>query len=675
MADFHDRLLEGLNPEQREVVLHDQGPLQVVAVAGAGKTHALVNRCGYLVRVRGVDPSCILAVTFSRAGASEMQERLDALIGKSGARIGTFHSLALEILKSESPKYEDWKIDDTDRYRLCIKDTCSYKELNWQDADITLISSFIGLCKANVARPDSEIARALVNEVCGKSKAYASPSRVLQVYMRAEEIRRERLLLTFDDMLMEAVELLRDDEGARARWASRYQYVLQDEAQDMNLAQLLMGELLAKDHRNYMLVGDPAQAIFAFRGAKPERLLAFERDWGAKVILMGRNYRCGEAIIDTANAALDAMDPATRLPVKMIAERREEGGNRVPGVVTCKQYLTLDDEGSGIVDQIQTAIVDGKQPKDFVVLYRVNAQSRAPEEALITARLPYRVIGGISFYERKEVKNLLAYLRLANGTGTLDDVGRCINTPFRFLGKAFVAKVREEAERRGATRGNADWAGIIRAVAEREGLQYRQRNSANLWATLIDEMRARILRGRTATPDTQPYMDSLPAAVLERIVLETRYSEALLKEEGEESVENSRVSNVREMIRAAGRFNSVDDLLSYADKMIAANKDSAKEKNPNKVTLCTLHRSKGLEWPIVFLSGVSEDILPHGRTDDLGEERRLYYVGVTRARDELHASCVRTIAIGSRIRSTEPSRFLGESGLTPVVAESAPKRE
>jgi DNA helicase-2/ATP-dependent DNA helicase PcrA len=676
MIDFHTRLTTGLNPEQHEVVLHDKGPLLVVAVAGAGKTHALVNRCGYLVRVRKVDPSRILAVTFSKAGADEMQERLDSLIGKSGARIGTFHSLALEILFAENPEYRDWTIDDRDRYRLCLKDATSYKEMDWKEADATLLSAYTGLCKANLARPDSDIAAGIADGFYARlRKPAAHPGLMRQAYARAEEIRQSRLLLTFDDMLMNAVEKLRDDNDARVRWASRYDYVLQDEAQDQNLAQLLMGELLAQDHRNYMLVGDPAQAIYGFRGAKPEKLLAFQNTWDSKVVLMGRNYRCGESIIDVANAALDAMRPDTRLDVKMIAERREDGAP-VPGTVSCKQYTTTDDEGFGIVDQIQAMMEDGVLPRDFAVLYRVNAQSRSPEEALITARLPYRVIGGVSFYERKEVKNLLAYLRLANGTGALDDVGRCINTPFRYLGKAFIEKVRAEAERAGVMSGaDRNWTKVIRTVADKEGIQSRQRSSANDWASIVDTMAARIARGVNAEPNSVPYDEALPASILERIVLQTRYAEALLKEEGEESTENSRVSNVREMIRAAGRFNSVSDLLDYVDKMIKASKESSKEKSPNKVTLCTLHRAKGLEWPVVFIAGVSDLVLPHGRAEEPDEERRLYYVGVTRARDTLHVSCVRTLAFGGKLREVDPSPFLAESGLRPTIVDHVPRSD
>lgn len=661
-AEAKKKLLEGLNPEQTEVVLHDKGPLLVVAVAGAGKTHALVNRCGYLTAVRGANPNRLLAVTFSRKGADEMQERLDSLIGDSGARVGTFHSLAYEILRREIPAYADeWKVDDRNKYRICIKDAVGYKEMDWKTADVTVLESFISLCKCNLARPDSDVAAEIAQEFYSRApNAATQPSKLLEAYSRADDLCRQRKLLTFDNMLMEAVELLRDDDDTRIRWANKYDYVLQDEAQDQNLGQLLMGELLAQDHKNYMLVGDPAQTIFTWRGAKPEKLLNFEQNWGAKVIKMARNYRCGQVIINAANKSLAAMDPATKLDIAMMCERGTEG------VVRSTEYENLDEEGAGIANHIAEMVADGKEPRDFAILYRTNAQSRAPEEALIGARIPYRIIGGACFYERREVKNLLAYLRLASGKGELDDIARCINTPFRFLGRAFLERVREAAKESKIHKGKGgSWARLVMDVAQEAGIQRRQRYSAEDWGKLIEEIEFRVKRGKGAQPDTDTYKAALPARILEDVVRQTRYQEWLQKDEGEESTENSRVSNVREIIRAAARFTTVEELLDYVDKTVSASKDQRKEKDPNKVTLCSLHRAKGLEWPTVFLAGCASGILPHARAEDPEEERRLFYVGVTRARDTLHLSCVRTLVIGHQVRIATPSEFLVEAGLPP----------
>jgi DNA helicase-2/ATP-dependent DNA helicase PcrA len=668
--DVEQKLLEGLNPEQKEVVLHDKGPLLTGAVAGAGKTHALIRRVGYLVAVRDVPPSRVLAVTFSKKGADEMQQRLDALIGQSDARIGTFHSLAYEILRMEVPEYREWKVDDRNRYRICLKDATGYREMDWKAADVTVLEQFVSLCKCDLARPESDIARDIAQGMYERNpKATTNPSKMLEAYSRAEEIRRERQLLGFDDMLMEAVELLRDDDDLRHRWASKYDYVLQDEAQDQNLCQLLMGELLAKDHRNYMLVGDPAQTIYTWRGARPEKLLGFKKSWDAKLITMSRNYRCGEEIIAAANLALEAMAPETKLDMKMVGERG------VPGEISATEYDNLDEEGEYIADRIKELMADGQEARDFAILYRTNAQSRAPEEALISARIPYRIIGGASFYERREVKNLLAYLRLAEGRGDLDDIGRAINTPFRFLGRAFVDKVRDAAKESKAHKGKEgapSWPTIVRDVCNQARVQRRQKYSAEDWASMMEDLRFRIDRARNADEETDTKAAGMPARILEDIIRQTQYTEWLQKDEGEESTENSRVSNVREMVRAAGRFTSVADLLDYVDDTLAASKKQRKEEgdNPNKVVLCSLHRAKGLEWPNVFVAGASEKILPHGRCEDIEEERRLFYVGVTRARDRLAVSCVRNVAFGAKVLFTEPSRFIEEAGLELAAVES-----
>lgn len=667
-----ETILAGLNPEQREVALHDLGPLLVAAVAGAGKTHALICRILYLVKVRHVDPARILAVTFSRKGADEIGDRLTSKVPNHGARIGTFHSLALQILKVEREEYESWTIDDRNSYRYCIKDATGFKEMDWKDADITLLESFIGFAKCNLAHPDSDVAFAIASQFAQRSKKPVSPSRMVQAYARAEELRRDRKLLTFDDMLLEAVELLRDDDGIRTRWAMKWDYVMQDEAQDQNLGQLLMGEYLSKDHRNYMLIGDPAQTIYTWRGAQPSKLLGFEKEWNAKVVLMHRNYRCNDLVVRAANGALAAMDPSTKLDMTMTGERK------LTGLLTSRQYMTLDDEGEGITSMIVQAIEDGAQPRDFAILYRTNAQSRAPEEALIGARLPYQIIGGTCFYERREVKNLLAYLRLAAGTGKLDDIGRCINAPFRFLGKAFVERVEEAAKEADSAphKTGKGWGDLIRTVSRQAGIQRRQIESAENWAELIERISFRIERAKTAVHGSEPYTQGLPARVLEDVVRETRYTEWLIKDEGEESTENSRVSNIREMIRAATRFNTVAELLAYVDKTIAASKEQRKSKeDPNKVTLCSLHRSKGLEWPNVFLIGCSEGILPHARAEEPEEERRLFYVGVTRARDALHVSCAMYIALGNRVMPTVPSHFLDEAGIPAQPAQPVASEE
>ena len=661
------KLLKGLNPEQEAAVVFGEGPILVAAVAGAGKTRALVHRVAYLVAQRNVNPSRILAVTFSKAGADEMNDRLQKMLPGSGARIGTFHSVALEICRAEVPGLNEWEIDSKDRYRYCVKDAAGFRELDWKACDLNMTCDYISFCKSNMARPYSEEAMEIARERYyyqhGPKKA--DPTMLNRVYERAEELRRDRQLLTFDDMMLDAAELLQENEPVRKRWARRWDWVLQDEAQDQNRVQLVMGELLAKDHRNYLLVGDPAQAIYAWRGAMPSMLLSFEDRWNAKVVKMSRNYRCGQAIIDTANHVLDAMDPSTRLDMHMVCEKGTQGQ------VLCRQYADLDEEADGIASEIAEMIQDGTQPKDCAILYRTNAQSRAPEEALISRRIPYMVVGGTNFYNRKEVKDLLAYLRIAEGRGTLDDVRRCINAPFRFLGKAFVEKVTgvaKNARRAAKKQGKrVHWPSVVREACNMARVQNRQRISANEWSDILADCMERISEQETAQRDTDAWDRGKPVNILEDIVLATRYTDWLVKDEGEETTENSRVSNVRELIRAARRFPTVKELLDFIDDLAEASKGAyRKGQKPNKVILTTLHRSKGLEWENVFMTGCNEYVLPHARSEDIEEERRLFYVGVTRAKERLEVSCVSEIAVGDRVRPASASPFIFEAGLEPT---------
>lgn len=829
------KLLDGLNPEQEAAVLFGEGPILVAAVAGAGKTRALVHRVAHLVSQRKINPARILAVTFSKAGADEMNDRLEKMIPESKARIGTFHSVALEICKSEIPGYLG-EVDGKDRYRYCVKDAAGYRELKWKSCDINMTRDFIGFCKSNMARPFSEEAMTIAREryYYQHGPAKADPKRLNEVYERAEEIRRDRQLITFDDMMIDAAELLRDNESARKRWAQHWDYVLQDEAQDQNKVQLVLGELLARDHRNYLLVGDPAQAIYAWRGAMPSMLLSFESRWNAKVVKMGRNYRCGQLIIDTANKVLDAMDPSTRLDMHMICEKSTQGE------VLCRQYENLDEEAEGIAGEIAQLLEDGTeprdcalcacdkctnalishyeenpigpnqsiriiqhsnansrsrqdnglqsnndrplpeengetskekssrhaqwemegwpvqdgqrihrqksssseiplrtqnhhgtdtqqttekvrsgspqkrqydgqqtrkpeviseqfeahtpcsrcqspstakvlihadsqktQPRDVAILFRTNAQSRAPEEALISRRIPYMIVGGTNFYNRKEVKDLLAYLRIADGRGTLDDVRRCINAPFRFLGKEFVKKVTDVATsaRRAAKKEGkrVHWPSVVREACSKGHVQYRQKDSANEWSDILTNAMDNIKTQKESERDTPNWDAGKPVNILEGIVLETRYADWLVKDEGEETTENSRVSNVRELIRASRRFPTVTELLDFIDDLTEASKRNRKGQKPNKVILTTLHRSKGLEWENVFVTGANEYLLPHARSEDIDEERRLFYVGVTRAKERLAISCVGEIAVGDKVRNAYPSPFLAEAGLDPTI--------
>lgn len=676
------RLLEGLNPEQRTVVEWHRGAVLVAAVAGAGKTRALVHRIAYLVAVRGLNPANILATTFSKKAAGEMNDRLRDL-GVTEARVGTWHSLSLQILREELPDLRDWEIDARDRFRVIVKDVLGWQGMKWRNADLTTVLGYIGICKANAAEAGTEKAAEIAREIwesnpCGQN----DPHLLAEAYFKAQEAAIQRRLLTFDDMLLGCWKLLRTDTAVRDRWSNKWDFCLQDEAQDENLVQAEIGEFLARRHGNYMIVGDPAQSIYGFRGALPEKFLAFEKEWNAEVIRMHRNYRSGTDILEAANGSIRAMAPETHLGVEITGERG------VSGEVNLDEYQDADEEGEETAARILELHESGIAYRDIAVLYRTNAQSRGVEEACLSSRIPYVVIGGTNFYDRKEVKDLLAYLRAGAGRGGFDPVRRSLNKPFRFLGKAFLARVERGHVVGGPGRvAGEKWTETVRRVADSGGVQDRQRASAYEWAGLVDGI-AQSVTIRTADAENEATAevdlvgdldeikvsmvpesrDHMPAALLERVIKETDYMRYITRDEGTENVENNRVSNVRELVRAAGRFRTVAELLDYVDQVLEAAHEAKRDNRAaDRVTLCSLHRSKGLEWPAVFVLGCNEKILPHGRADDIEEERRLFYVGITRAKDVLHLSLLRVAAFGARVVDCDPSRFIAEAGLEVAV--------
>jgi DNA helicase-2/ATP-dependent DNA helicase PcrA len=411
-------------------------------------------------------------------------------------------------------------------------------------------------------------------------------------------------------------------------------------------------------------------SIYHFRGANPQAMLKFEHDWGATVVRMGRNYRSADCIVELANKSLEAMPAGTHLGVKMLAERGEQG--EVNAVV----YEDFDAEGEGVTELILESHEDGRKWSDHVVLFRTNAQSRGVEESLLGARVPYVVIGGTNFYDRREVKDLLAYLRVADGRGSFDDARRSINTPFRYLGKAFIDGLEGVLQPQ-----EGELVDLVRAyIAGPAKLQQRQKTSGLEWCEIVGGIRRTILEGMAEAATAVELGVELagskfaatPARILENLVTDLRYAEWLTRDEGMESPENNRVSNVRELVRAAGRFPTVAELLDYVDDTLERAARAKREATTSDVvTLCSIHRSKGLEWPVVFVLGVNDKILPHAMAEDPDEERRLFYVACTRARDVLQLSCVAKAAVSNRVLDLVPSRFLAEVGINLQANDSA----
>jgi DNA helicase II / ATP-dependent DNA helicase PcrA len=626
------RWLDGLNPEQAAVVGHTHGPICVLAGAGSGKTKALVARIGRLID-DGAGPRRILAVTFSKKAADEMNERIIKQRIR-GARVGTWHSLCWQILRDDETIYASWQIDQRDRHKAILKEAMGYKHVDWKEGDLGEVRRFIAWCKANLWGPKSENAQEEAAKRFG-----SSARRAVDVYKVSEMLVADAGLLTFDDMLMRVWEHLLFEKN-RARWAASWDHLLQDEGQDANRAQVVIAEMLARDHRNYMIVGDMAQSIYGFRGSSPDYLRDFADEWQAPVVCMNRNYRSGSAIVGVAN---DSIRRATvRLPSDLHPERTIAGDVRIVGATD------LDDEAQELAAHVEAHAAEAEAKlADFCVLFRTNAQSRAIEEALLGRKIPYVVIGGCIFYERKEVRDLLAYLRLAAERDPDGDaVRRCINAPFRYLGPKFVDRMLELARGR-----KASWATVVRYAASHAGIQRRQQESAEEWCDIIEAAQTAIAR------------EERPAAVLSEIVRKTRYVEWLERDQGEESIEDSHAANVRELVRVAERFKSVGELLDFIDKNIAAAQRQRRgQDGGDQLLLMSVHRAKGLEWPRVWVVGCNDGILPHAKGDP-EEERRIFYVAVTRAKDELTLSYVGKLASRRGVLDVEPSRFLRDAHL------------
>lgn len=641
-----DAWLRNMSDEQVAAIMHDDGPCRLVALAGSGKTRVVVHRILRLVQERGVDPRRILALTFSKKAADEMAARARKL-GNDGVRVGTWHSVALQILKVDGHECtgHGWEVGP--EQRAILKGILGFKKMNWRDADANRVLDFISKCKSHLHAPGDPGAAERARAMFARQASLA-----LEAFHHYNEECFSKRILTFDDYLVRVAEHLEDEEN-RARWAAKWDHLIQDEAQDENPAQKHLVRMLAGEHRNYMAVGDALQAIYGFRESTPDSLVNFESEWpGAKTYWLTGNYRSGRRILAAANEVV------SRARILNYEPRPLRAQLDVEGTVAVRPHEDLDDEARSFAEHVRAGVEAGDSKYSaFCALFRVNAQSRALEEALIGERIPYVVVGGQSFYERKEVRQLLAYLRVASGSGEVDDVEACINAPFRFLGKAFVERLKDAAEDLIDEEDSSvvDWAGLVRSVGQQERIQYRQKESADGWASLIGRVGERC-RSRNRE-------ESAPAGILDDIVRETGFLAWLTKEEGAETVEVSQAGNVKELVRVASRFETVAKFLGYIDDTIREARAQREDRQAggNRVLLMNVHRSKGLEFDRVWLSGFNENIFPHPMGDP-EEERRLAYVAITRAKSELVVSHVRTMATKAGIRDAEPSRFVGEIG-------------
>jgi len=637
-----------LNPAQREAVEYRKGPLLVLAGAGSGKTRVLTARLAHLVAQGQVRPHRILAVTFTNRAAGEMRRRVGELLGRepAGLWIGTFHSLAARLLRREAPLLgftSQFTIYDEDDRLALVKRLLERLGHSPKTFPPRLITSLISAAKNRLVSP----------EELGAT-ADDAPSRVAAaVYANLGDALRTANAMDFDDLLLHPLALFAEHPDRMAYYQDRFVSILVDEFQDTNRAQYLLVKQLGARHRDICAVGDDDQSIYAWRGADLRNMLDFQSDFPeAALIRLEQNYRSTQRILDAANGVI--AENRARLGKTLFTVR--PGGEPIVLVASADER----DEAEWVARELRSKSAEEHYAfSDMAVLYRTNAQSRAFEEAFRRSVIPHRVVGAVSFYERREVKDLVAYLRLIVNPADDEAFLRAVQVPRRGIGLGSLAALQA---------ATAQWRRPLletAALADRIGdLRPLAKPAFQQFAKLIEDFRA-VLPGTT------------PAALLERL-LETLHYEAYLAEEGPEGME--RIENVRELIAGAAEWSEEADLepedaASPVERFLTtaalATSEDKVGGDPEGVTLLTVHAAKGLEWPIVILAGLEDGLFPLSRALDTPEgteeERRLAYVGITRARDRLYLTWARARRRGGQLMPGRPSRFL--DALPPEVIE------
>jgi len=635
-------LLQGLNPAQRRAVEAIAGPVLVLAGPGSGKTRVLTHRIAHLITSVGVDPLAILAVTFTNKAAREMKERLEALIGHTDAEaltVGTFHSLCARFLRRDIVhlgRERDFAIYDSDDQERLMRRVLRDLNLNEKQNPPRAIHARISSAKNELVSPQeyARLNRTYFDEI------------VVRCYERYQALLHEANALDFDDLLVETVRLFDQHPEVLARYQERYAYLLVDEYQDTNRAQYVLVKQLAARRRNLFAVGDADQSIYGWRGADIRNILQFEQDYpDAQVILLEQNYRSTQSILDSAQAVINAGDK--RKHVKQLWTDNGSGPQ-----VTLHEGYNQDEEAAFVADEIARLVASGEVSlRDCAVMYRTNAQSRALEEALSRRGLRYQLIGGLRFWERKEIKDTLAYLRLAYNPYDSISLTRVLNWPTRGIGERSEAELVRWAAELGVP--------VYQALKELEPADasspFNARTSSALrgFLALIDEL--------GAARHELPLLDLIDL-LRERVNLR----EALVREYGPEAADD-RWSNIEELSAFAERYAGLpiaQQLPQFLEEVALVADVDRLDRNADAVTCITLHQAKGLEYSVVFLVGLEEGLLPHSRsTDDrakLEEERRLLYVGMTRARRRLYLCHAFRRTSFNRTNLSTPSRFLAD---------------
>jgi DNA helicase-2/ATP-dependent DNA helicase PcrA len=646
------QFLDSLNPEQRQAVLHVGGPLLILAGAGSGKTRVITSRVAYLVGDGHAAPEEVLAVTFTNKAAQEMRTRVETLLGSDCSRmwVSTFHSLCARLLRREAPAIgltRDFVIYDSSDQLTVVKQ--ALKELHVDDSFVQprAALSRISTAKNRMEGPDAVAAAASWNR---------RDEQIAKVYAYYLNALKESNALDFDDLLLKTVELFEQSERVREKYSTQFRFVMVDEYQDTNRPQYLLIRRLAGGHRNLCVVGDPDQSIYKWRGADLKNILDFEQDFPeATVVKLERNYRSTQIILDAASAVIS--QNRNRKDKHLWTDRK--GGERIV------YYRGSDEleEADFITRTARRSLADDVDSM-AAVLYRTNAQSRTIEDAMMREGLPYKIIGGVRFYERREVKDALAYMRLV--INPHDDVSlrRVINVPARGIGKGVMDALEAipaaddtdlpllGAGLQPAIAANSLWSRLVRGVDEK---LFTSRAAASLAA----------FRDLLVTLTGIAREDSL-SITIGKILDRSGYLQDLRDERNEDA--EGRIENLAELVSAAREYEGREpepSLGGFVDRLsLLSDADEEQGSQNARVWLMTLHSAKGLEFPTVILAGLEEGLFPHSRSaedeEELEEERRLCYVGMTRARARLVLTGAARRRIFGEYQSSEPSRFIDE---------------
>jgi DNA helicase II / ATP-dependent DNA helicase PcrA len=632
-------ILATLNPAQREAVEAIKGPVLILAGPGSGKTRVITHRVAYLVKICGVIPHNIMAVTFTNKAAREMKERLEQLLGQAAEALslGTFHAICARILRREGKAIgleSSFVIYDEDDQLSLMKQVLEELNLDPKQYAPQALRSAIGAAKSRLISPEDYAQR--VNSYFEEI--------VQRVYQRYQELLSRGQVVDFDDLLMKTVQLFHDHPQILNRYQSKYVHILVDEFQDTNIVQYMLMKQLAGKYRNLCVVGDPDQSIYSWRFADLRNILSFEKDYPeAKVVFLEQNYRSTKTILEVASDVISAN--VLRKPKKLWTEN-EDGAS-----VTVIESYNAEEEAQSVVSEIEKLI--GQEQislKDCAVMYRVNAQSRALEETFLRYGVPYKLVGGTRFYQRQEVKDIIAYLRVIHNPQDNVSLTRIINVPGRGIGQRTLSQLQSWAK--------AHDTSLFEALRQVSHNVIAGEAKQSLPSRIVQALAG--FDALMAKLTAQSHELSL-SGLVDEILEHTGYREYILaKEDGEERWEN--ITELRNVASEYDKLDTEEALTTFLEKVSLVSDIDELDEKADAVTLITLHQAKGLEFPAVFIVGLEEGILPHRKSFDdpeqMEEERRLCYVGITRAKKRLYLlrSYRRSLFGGST--ANPPSRFL-----------------